>query len=197
MARPRQRCSGEEPRVSGTTNGWRLPAAMLAAAMLAHGPAAAAQAKTRPEPAAARAIGEVRVITFATQVIDSRGQPVRGLARWDFTLRVDGVDTPVDYLTEVRDGQPCAPSLAQLAAPGPVVEVGPAAQKEAGSYYLLGFTVDRTADARRHELRVEVARHRVAVRAPSGYFESAPDSEIAVAIDSVQPAGADGNACAH
>jgi VWFA-related protein len=119
----RQRCSGEELRIGRTGRGTRLPFALLALAMamLARGPATAlAQAPAHPEPAVSGTIGDARVVSLEAQVTDPRGRPVHGLARWDFTLWVDGVETPVDYLTEVRDGQAGDASLAQLAPPGPV-----------------------------------------------------------------------------
>jgi hypothetical protein len=192
---PRQRCSDRDLKIGETARSLRLPVAMLAVAMAVCGLAPApaqARAPAQPEAKAAGELAEVHVVTFETQVIDGRARPVRGLARWDFTLRVDGVETPVDYLIEVRDGQVGASSLAQLAPPGPVVAVGAPVIKDAGSYYLLGFTVNRASDSRRHELRVEVAQRRTAVRAPSAYFDNTLETESAAAEGAPQ-SGSDAN----
>jgi hypothetical protein len=191
----RRRGTGDELRTSGKASGLRLCVVMLAVAVLARGPApAAAQVPTPPRPAVAGEIAEARVAAFETQVIDWRGHPVPGLARWDFTLWVDGVETPVDYLVEVRDGQAGASSLAQLAPPGPVVTVDKAVMRDASTYYRLCFTMDRASDSRHHELRVEVARPRTAVRAPSGYFDGTPDTEIAATAEAVQSPATDADA---
>jgi hypothetical protein len=193
---PRQRSSGRDQTIGDAARGKRL-AAMVAVVTLACGAAAAqtpAQTAAQPGSTSSGEIAEVRVVTFETQVLDRQGRPVRGLARWDFTLRVDGVETPVDYLIEVRDGRVGASSLAQLEPPGPVVAVGAPVIKDAGSYYLLGFTVNRASDSRRHDLRVEVAPRRAAVHAPSGFFDGATESEMAAAGERATQPATDANA---
>jgi len=117
------RCSGEMALARGIGPRAAAPLLLLAAAALLAPPPAAA----RLRPDRAELAAEVRVVNVPVLVTDWRGRPVHDLARWDFTLWVDGVETPVDYLTEVRDGQAVPSSLAQLAAPRPVVGAGPVA----------------------------------------------------------------------
>lgn len=73
---------------------------------------------------------EVRVVNLEVVVSDKQGLPVTGLSARDFVLKVDGVEQPIDYFTEVRGGdaiegaaepgQPEVPGVPQL-APGTAV----------------------------------------------------------------------------
>ena len=67
------------------------------------------------EPPARVEVGEsidVRVVNVEAVVTDRRGHPVRGLAAADFQLLVDGREVPIDYFTEIRDGQAAAAAAA-------------------------------------------------------------------------------------
>ena len=74
-------------------------------------------------PAAADAgFGEavdVRVVNVEAVVTDRAGERIRGLAPADFRLLVDGVPVPIDYFTEVVEGESAAPPAAVAAAPVP------------------------------------------------------------------------------
>lgn len=48
---------------------------------------------------------DVRVVNFETVVTDKSGRRITGLSREDFRLLVDGREVPIDYFSEVRDGQ--------------------------------------------------------------------------------------------
>ncbi len=48
---------------------------------------------------------DVRVVNLETVVTDRAGNRVRGLTRDDFRLTVDGREVPIDYFSEVRDGE--------------------------------------------------------------------------------------------
>ncbi len=99
--------------------------ALLALALMA-GPSLAQQA----EPPVFGETVEVRVVNLEVVVNDKQGLPVTGLAARDFVLKVDGVEQPIDYFTEVRGGdaiegapepgQPEIPGVPQL-APGSAV----------------------------------------------------------------------------
>ncbi len=67
---------------------------------------------------------DVRVVNVEVVVTGEDGKPVRGLAAADFRLLVDGREVPLDYFTEITEGQ-AAPAPA--AAPeGPAAPVAPA-----------------------------------------------------------------------
>ena len=82
-------------------------AAALPAVSLAQQPA--------PQPAQPpifREAVEVRVMDLDVVVTDSKGNPVPGLTRDDFRVRVDGKPVPIDYFTRVEEGAIHAPDLA-------------------------------------------------------------------------------------
>ena len=60
---------------------------------------------------------DVRVVNFETVVTDKSGQRVTGLSREDFRLVVDGREVPIDYFSEVRDGQVFPERRASESAP--------------------------------------------------------------------------------
>ena len=68
---------------------------------------------------------EVRVVNLEAVVTDRDGQRVTGLGPEDFDLRVNGLEVPIDYFTEIRDGrmismphssQTLVPDVASIAA---------------------------------------------------------------------------------
>ena len=67
---------------------------------------------------------DVRVVNVEVVVTGEDGKPVRGLAAADFRLLVDGAEVPLDYFTEIAEGQaaPAAPAAPQ----GPAAPVAPA-----------------------------------------------------------------------
>jgi VWFA-related protein len=88
---------------------------------------------------------DVRVVNVEAVVTDRQGNRVSGLKPEDFRLRVDGKEVPVEYFSEVRDGEalPAAPEAAAPAeaAQAPAKAGGGAvqgvAQGRVGTYYLL------------------------------------------------------------
>ena len=48
---------------------------------------------------------DVRVVNVEAVVTDRDGNRVTGLKPGDFRLRVDGKEVPVEYFSEVHDGQ--------------------------------------------------------------------------------------------
>ncbi len=81
---------------------------------------------------------DVRVINLEVVVTDKEGQRVSGLEAGDFELLVDGEPTPVDYFSEIRDGEVLeeSPALTSKAEEGP----GPRAAVDPGpiaTYYLV------------------------------------------------------------
>lgn len=59
---------------------------------------------------------EVRVANIDVSVTDKSGQRVRGLTREDFTLLVDGKETPISNFSEVSDRAGTAPDAASASA---------------------------------------------------------------------------------
>jgi VWFA-related protein len=84
---------------------------------------------------------DVRVVNVEAVVTDRHGSRVSGLKPEDFRLRVDGKEVPVEYFSEVRDGEALpAPSAAAPAeaAPAPAqAAVQGVAEGRVGTYYLL------------------------------------------------------------
>lgn len=56
---------------------------------------------------------------------------------------------------------------------------------DAGTYYSLGVTVNRPADARFHSLRIAVSRPGATVRTRKGFFDSTPETQVADKAESV------------
>ena len=130
------------------------------------------------EPPARVEVGEsidVRVVNVEAVVTDRRGHLVRGLAAADFQLLVDGREVPIDYFTEIRDGQaaaaaaaaekgaatpPAAGSPAAASATAPTPQVSPGAT--VGRSYLVfiddGFAVAARRNAALKRLREELRR---------------------------------------
>ena len=81
---------------------------------------------------------DVRVVNLEAVVTDRAGKLVTGLKPADFRLRVDGKEVPIEYFSEVHDGQALA---APAAAPEGQPEAGRAVQGltegTVGTYYLV------------------------------------------------------------
>ena len=92
--------------------GWRCPPGLAGIVWIvwiawaaAQVPAAVAQqAPSEPIPVVGEAM-DVRVVNIEVLALDRRGRPVSGLKPADFRLKVDGNPVPIEYFTEVRDGQ--------------------------------------------------------------------------------------------
>src|SRR5436309_11793694 len=84
---------------------------------------------------------DVRVVNVEAVVTDRQGNRVSGLKPEDFRLRVDGREVPVEYFSEIRDGEALAatPEAAQpqeaKTAGGTAVQG--VAEGRVATYYLL------------------------------------------------------------
>jgi VWFA-related protein len=87
---------------------------------------------------------DVRVVNVEAVVTDRAGHRVTGLKPGDFRLRIDGKEVPIEYFSEVHDGNALPPAAA--AAPAQIPGAQPAAEAGAvqgvaegpvGTYYLV------------------------------------------------------------
>lgn len=134
-----------------------LPSALGALALLAAAGLAAAAPDADPKAPLPDAFGEsidVRVVNVEVVVTDRAGRRVRGLAREEFELLVDGEPVPIDYFSEVVGGAAVAPPAAEAGAADPSAPAAapPPAQAAApvGRSYLL-FIDDSFALATRRD----------------------------------------------
>jgi VWFA-related protein len=109
--------------------------AVFALALAVH-PAVTARAADTP-PSFGESV-DVRVVNLEAVVTDRSGKLVTGLKPGDFRLRVDGKEVPIEYFSEVHDGQALA---APAGAPEGKPEAGAAVQGltegTVGTYYLV------------------------------------------------------------
>lgn len=132
---------------------------LLAAALTL--PASLPAAEPQPLDPVFGDIVDVRVVNAEVVVTDGKGLRVPGLSRGDFRLLVDGKETPIDYFTEVRDGQAveAAPQEGVEAAPKPA---GLAPGDRVGTSYLVHIDDLFSLRARRDEvlrgLKAELSR---------------------------------------
>jgi VWFA-related protein len=114
----------------------RTPRALIpflaAFALIAVTLAATARAVDTP-PSFGEAI-DVRVVNVEAVVTGRDGKPVTGLKPADFLLRVDGKEVPIEYFSEVHDGQALAAPEGKPAAGAAVQGVTEGA---VGTYYLV------------------------------------------------------------
>lgn len=96
-------------------------------------PVLAATANPAP-PQSFEAAIDVRVVNVEAVVMDGRGRRVEGLDAVDFRLLVDGREVPIDYFTEVKDGEVVAGRTAS-GAPAPAASASPG--EEVGTNYLV------------------------------------------------------------
>jgi VWFA-related protein len=102
--------------------------------------AAVARAEDTP-PSFGESI-DVRVVNVEAVVTDRQGNRVSGLKPEDFRLRVDGREVPVEYFSEVRDGEalaatPEAAARSQEARTAGGAAVQGVAEGRVATYYLL------------------------------------------------------------
>jgi VWFA-related protein len=68
---------------------------------------------------------DVRVVNLEVVVTDREGIRVPGLSRSDFRLLVDGNEIPIEFFTEVREGQAMASTTGEPPGASSVVPSGP------------------------------------------------------------------------
>lgn len=140
-----------------------LIALALAASVLPAAPGAAAQ---QAAPSFGEAI-DVRVVNVEAVVTDGRGDRVRGLTAKDFRLLVDGREVPVDYFTEVADGE-----MAALPGDeGPAAAVSSAPDGQVGTSYLVFID---------NSFSVAAARNLVLARVASDLGRLRAEDQVAV-----------------
>src|SRR4051794_5931686 len=77
-------------------------------------PALAAQTAPPSQSSFGESI-DVRVVNVEAVVTDRKGTRTPGLTAADFRLLVDGREVPIDYFTEIKEGEVAAPSPASKA----------------------------------------------------------------------------------
>jgi VWFA-related protein len=70
---------------------------------------------------------DVRTVNVEVVVTDRKGNRVQGLKAADFRLRVDGRPVPLDYFTEVQEGQAAGPAAEATVTLGTTETAAPAA----------------------------------------------------------------------
>ncbi|MDX1382409.1 MAG: hypothetical protein R3190_02140, partial [Thermoanaerobaculia bacterium] len=75
------------------------------AAIHGSAPPAAGQEAEPPPGAVFRETIDVRVINVEVVVTDGTGRRIAGLRPEDFRVEVDGVETPIDFFTEIQNGR--------------------------------------------------------------------------------------------
>ncbi|HEX4498600.1 MAG TPA: VWA domain-containing protein [Thermoanaerobaculia bacterium] len=111
---------------------------------------------------------DVRVVNVEAEARDSSGRPVSGLTAADFRLTVDGKEVPIDYFTEVADGQ-------EVASRAGAADGAPTAPVKVGTNYLIfvddAFSLDvqrnRVLDRLKQDLKLGT-EDRVAIVAYAG-----------------------------
>jgi VWFA-related protein len=97
---------------------------------------------------------EVRVINVETVVTDGKGKRVEGLGAADFRLLIDGKEVPIEYFTEVAEGN----SLGARDGQASKVEAPIPAGEAVGRRYLLFIDDAFSLAGARNELLGKIAR---------------------------------------
>jgi len=105
---------------------------------------------------------DVRVVNVEAVVTDHQGKRVNGLKPEDFRLRVDGKEVPIEYFSEVRDGEAGkAPGADQTKTAGGAAVQG-LAEGRIGTYYLVFiddyFSIASQRDAVLKGLKADLSR---------------------------------------
>jgi VWFA-related protein len=136
---------------------------LLAATVTA--PALAAPA----DPPSQGSFGEsidVRVVNVEAVVTDRKGNRVPSLTARDFRLLVDGREVPIDYFTEIKNGEVAAP---QAGAPAPATAAAPG--EAVGTNYLV-YIDDQFA--------ITAPRNRVLQRLAADLGRMGPQDSMAI-----------------
>ena len=81
---------------------WTVVTSWVLAAIV---PLATAAAQQQDLPAVFSEVIDVRVVNVEVVVTDRQGDRVHGLRVSDFELLIDGEPMPIDYFTEIEEGQ--------------------------------------------------------------------------------------------
>ena len=112
---------------------------------------------------------DVRVVNVEAVARDSGGHPVHGLTAADFRLKVDGREAPIEYFTEVAEGEEVASRPAG---------VPPTAPAKVGTSYLI-FVDDYFS--------IDAQRNRVLSRLEQD-LRLGPEDRVAIVVYSGSPA---------
>jgi VWFA-related protein len=112
---------------------------------------------------------DVRVVNVEAVARDFRGHPVRGLTAADFRLKVDGREVPIEYFTEVAEGEEVVSRTDG---------VPPTAPAKVGTSYLI-FVDDYFS--------IDVQRNRVLSRLEQD-LRLGPEDRVAIVVYSGKPA---------
>lgn len=135
----------------------------LGLAWLVCAAAALAQSPQTPPAPAVPVIGDsidVRLVNVEVAVTDRRGRRVASLKPGDFRLKVDGKPVPIEFFTEVSDGQAVPSPGTRAAETNPVVGAEPGTP--IGTHYLVFiddlFSIGRQRDAVLTALKKDLGR---------------------------------------
>jgi VWFA-related protein len=103
---------------------------------------------------------DVRVVNVETVIVDSHGNPVRGLTVGDFRLLIDGTEVPIEYFTEVVEGTAAAAEVSGTPATAPV-----AVGEEVGRNYLVYIDESFSVASIRDEILKKLERDLVLLTA--------------------------------
>ena len=103
-------------------------------AVVSPGAAGAGSADPRPAQEPFAESIDVRAVNVEAVVTDRKGNRIEGLKASDFRLLVDGKEVPVDYFTEVSDGE-MATAPIESGAPAPAASSAPGGK--VGTSYLV------------------------------------------------------------
>ena len=102
---------------------------------------------------------DVRAVNVEAVVTDRKGNRIQGLKAADFRLLVDGKEVPVDYFTEVSEGEMATPPV-ESGAPAPAASSAPGGK--VGTSYLVfiddAFTIAAQRDVVLRKLLADLGR---------------------------------------
>ena len=104
------------------------------------------------EPSVFGEVIDVRVVQVEVVVTDRSGDRVYDLKPEDFRLEVDGREVPIDFFSEVRDGQTAAPPAEGATRPAGPAETGSEVGAEVGTSYLVFVDDYFSTELRRNEV---------------------------------------------
>lgn len=120
----------------------------LVAVMLPLSALADAKPPASEEPSVFGEVIDVRAVQVEVVVTDRSGDRVYDLKPEDFRLEVDGREVPIDFFSEVRDGQTAAPPAEGATRPAGPTETG----SEVGTSYLVFVDDYFSTELRRNEV---------------------------------------------
>lgn len=120
-----------------------LRTAWLLGVLVLGGIALSAQEKKPGDSSEFKATVDVRVVNIEAVATDSKGRPVHGLTAADFRMTADGREVPIDYFTEVSEGEEVAGRPDATASPTPA---------KVGTSYLIFIDNVFSIDAQRNRV---------------------------------------------